>query len=378
MRTGERKTLLFWPTPHDGSAAWPRDSLARERHSVFHRSRGEGHEIKARARPCHASIPPGLLSLLSAFSSLDRKQQPKNFSDLLPQSALFQLTFFPPFSLSHSKPGYNTMYCFVEYADPSMAQCALALDGLQLGSRQIKVSVARSPSNPPGGGGMGGGGGMAGGQRGGMHAVAAAAAAAAAAYGGPGGRPGGGGGGYGMPPPHFQQGGGFQQHHHQQHGGGGGGAGGGRGNNHDPVRVAKTIFVDGVPLTVSEETLATFFSMCGAVFAVRLTPPAPSGDSRRAWVEFENLESARLALQYDSTVMGGSTLRVSASRSQIHTNGLRETVAPPEGVPLGLPRPQAAAPEASGAEGAPAAGEGGDAAAARAGGASVTSGASKV
>ena len=110
-----------------------------------------------------------------------------------------------------------------------------------------------------------------------------------------------------------------------------------------PSRVAKTIFVDGVPLSVSEETLATFFSMCGAVFAVRLTPPAPSGDSRRAWVEFEHLESARLALQYDSTVMGGSTLRVSASRSQIHTNGLRETVAPPEGVPLGLPRPAAEA-----------------------------------
>ena len=119
-----------------------------------------------------------------------------------------------------------------------------------------------------------------------------------------------------------------------------------RTNNHDPVRVAKTIFVDGVPLTVSEETLATFFSMCGAVFAVRLTPPAPSGDSRRAWVEFETLESARLALQYDSTVMGGSTLRVSASRSQIHTNGLRETVTLPEGaVPAALPRPAEAATE---------------------------------
>ena len=256
------------------------------------------------------------------------------------------------------------MYCFVEYADPSMAQCALALDGLQLGSRQIKVSVARSPSNPPGsegGGGVGHGGmsGGGGGQRGGMHAVAAAAAAAAAAYGGAGGRPGGGGGRYGMPPPHYQHGGGggFLQHGGMG-GGGGGGAGAGaghnaRGNNHDPVRVAKTIFVDGVLLTVSEETLATFFSMCGAVFAVRLTPPAPSGDMRRAWVEFENLESARLALQYDSTVMGGSTLRVSASRSQIHTNGLRETVAPPEGVPLGLPRPgeAPAAPAAAGTAG---------------------------
>ena len=169
-------------------------------------------------------------------------------------------------------------------------------------------------------------------------------------------------------PPNFQQGGGGGGGF-QQHGGGGGGLGqnasSSRGNNHDPVRVAKTIFVDGVPLSVSEETLATFFSMCGAVFAVRLTPPAPSGDFRRAWVEFDQLEAARLALQYDSTVMGGSTLRVSASRSQIHTNGLRETVAPPDGVTPGLPRPPPPSEgEGGGAEGGSEGG--GDAAAASA------------
>ena len=62
-------------------------------------------------------------------------------------------------------------------------------------------------------------------------------------------------------------------------------------NGLEPIQQGE-IFVDGVPLSVSEETLATFFSMCGAVFAVRLTPPAPSGDSRRAWVEFEALEVA--------------------------------------------------------------------------------------
>lgn len=44
------------------------------------------------------------------------------------------------------KPGYNTVFCFVEYADPSHATTALAMDGMNLGDRQIKVSKAKAAS----------------------------------------------------------------------------------------------------------------------------------------------------------------------------------------------------------------------------------------
>lgn len=44
------------------------------------------------------------------------------------------------------KPGYNTVFAFVEYAEPGSAATALAMDGMNLGERQIKVSMAKAAS----------------------------------------------------------------------------------------------------------------------------------------------------------------------------------------------------------------------------------------
>jgi len=206
----------------------------------------------------------------------------------------------------------------------SMAQCALALDGLQLGSRQVKVSLAKGAGAGGGGGpglpGMGAGlppppygapYGMPGAP--GMAALAPygamphGAAAALMPYGAA---------ALGLPA-----------------------AAGGHRSTQDPMRVAKTIYVDGVPAAVDEDTLATFFAMCGTVLAVRLAPPAGASLERRSWVEFESPDAARVAVQYDGTVMGGSTLRVTPSRTAIHTNGLRAPVAGGGGPPGGLPGP---------------------------------------
>ena len=120
----------------------------------------------------------------------------------------------------------------------------------------------------------------------------------------------------------------------------GGGLPGHRGAAQDPHRVAKTIYVDGVPSTVAEDALASFFAMCGTVIAVRAAPPSGAALERRAWVEYDSVDGARMALQYDGTVMGGSTLRVTPSRTAIHTNALRGPVAS-GGVPGGgaLPGP---------------------------------------
>ena len=100
-------------------------------------------------------------------------------------------------------------------------------------------------------------------------------------------------------------------------------------------------------MSVPEETLATFFSMCGTVTAVRGAPPAPGAAERRAWVEFEDAGSARIAHQYDGTVMGGATLRVTQSRTAIHTNALAG--------PVPGSHPAAAAAMAQAAGGMPAA-----------------------
>lgn len=66
--------------------------------------------------------------------------------------------------------------------------------------------------------------------------------------------------------------------------------------------------------------LADYFADCGKVTAVRV---ARGGlGPVRAWLEFESADSTLAAKEHDSTKMGDSVIRVSQSKTAIHTNGL--------------------------------------------------------
>ncbi|KAK9811989.1 hypothetical protein WJX73_006687 [Symbiochloris irregularis] len=45
------------------------------------------------------------------------------------------------------KPGYNTMYCFVEFATPSSAKLAVAMNGAELGGRNIRLPAFNKQLN---------------------------------------------------------------------------------------------------------------------------------------------------------------------------------------------------------------------------------------
>eukprot|EP00873_Tetraselmis_striata_P007435 jgi/Tetstr1/427699/TSEL_017824.t1 len=109
-------------------------------------------------------------------------------------------------------------------------------------------------------------------------------------------------------------------------GGGGGGGGGPRGSGggaNDPDRVTRTIHVGGIPMdVVTEDQLADYFKHVGEVNAVRKS-------GRFAWVEFETVMAANKALALDGESLGNSTLRISQSKTPIHTAGWRKGGAGP-------------------------------------------------
>ncbi|DBA74438.1 TPA: hypothetical protein ACH3X1_011189 [Trebouxia sp. C0004] len=88
----------------------------------------------------------------------------------------------------------------------------------------------------------------------------------------------------------------------------------------DPDKVVRTVFVENVDDEMDEQGLAEYFSVCGEVTAVRL---AGTLGNRKAWIEFGTKESARSAREYDNTVLGTLTVRVRPSKTAIHTNGLQ-------------------------------------------------------
>eukprot|EP00191_Tetraselmis_sp_GSL018_P024644 CAMPEP_0177625698 /NCGR_PEP_ID=MMETSP0419_2-20121207/30246_1 /TAXON_ID=582737 /ORGANISM="Tetraselmis sp., Strain GSL018" /LENGTH=355 /DNA_ID=CAMNT_0019126677 /DNA_START=1031 /DNA_END=2096 /DNA_ORIENTATION=- len=112
-------------------------------------------------------------------------------------------------------------------------------------------------------------------------------------------------------------------------GGSGGGGGGGSSSasavakSSDPERVTRTIHVGGIPMdAISEEQLADYFKHVGEVIAVRKS-------GRFAWVEFESVKSANQALSLDGETLGNSSLRISQSKTPIHTAGWRRGGAGP-------------------------------------------------
>lgn len=101
-----------------------------------------------------------------------------------------------------------------------------------------------------------------------------------------------------------------------------GGAGPGVVRSNDPDRVQRTVHVGGLPMEeLSETVLADFFQNVGEVLAVRKS-------GRFAWVEFTSIQAAHQALTLDGELLGSNMLKISQSKTPIHTAGWR---APPKG-----------------------------------------------
>lgn len=95
-------------------------------------------------------------------------------------------------------------------------------------------------------------------------------------------------------------------------------------------RIARTIHVGGIGGLgdeIKETDLADFFGQHGEVTAVRIS-------GRFAWIEFADVRAANAALGLDGESTGGHHLRVSQSKSAIHSNGLKR---PPQRPPGGMP-----------------------------------------
>lgn len=186
------------------------------------------------------------------------------------------------------KKGYDTVYCFVEFADAQQAITALAMNGLQLGDRQIRVSMAKAPAR------------SAPEQRQGndfmainlIQAQAQARLMQLPAF------------NMLLPMSGVQTPAALKTKRPHQ----------------DPDKVIRTVFVENVDDGMDEQGLAEYFNVCGQVTAVRL---AGATGNKKAWIEFGSKESARSAREYDNTVLGSATVRVRPSKTAIHTNGLQ-------------------------------------------------------
>ncbi|KAK9786797.1 hypothetical protein WJX73_003056 [Symbiochloris irregularis] len=96
-----------------------------------------------------------------------------------------------------------------------------------------------------------------------------------------------------------------------------GGSGPGVVRSLDPDRVQRTVHVGGLPFDeISEETLSDYFSHVGEVNAVRKS-------GRFAWVEFATLQASQQALTLDGESLGSGIMKVSQSKTPIHTAGWR-------------------------------------------------------
>ncbi|GJP72545.1 hypothetical protein CLOP_g3265 [Closterium sp. NIES-67] len=183
-------------------------------------------------------------------------------------------------------PKMQTRYAFVEFNDSVMAHAACLLDGLQVGSRNLRVSL----SKPYAGKGaaaatvqnplaalMGGAG------------LAAAPSAAAPRK---------------------------------------------RSTVEDQERISRTIHVRNVDIQITEAMLVEYFGVCGTVTAART---AGTGNPRTAWIEFAAQQSALAALSLDGQVLAGQTLRISPSKSAIQTNALSQRNAAAAALPTMTP-----------------------------------------
>lgn len=134
-----------------------------------------------------------------------------------------------------------------------------------------------------------------------------------------------------------------------------GGAGPGVVRSNDPDRVQRTVHVGGLPMEeLSETVLADFFQNVGEVNRINLDLARSTGvmflsalrcthslhlmhtmwlqvlavrkSGRFAWVEFTSIQAAHQALTLDGELLGSNMLKISQSKTPIHTAGWRAPV----------------------------------------------------
>ncbi|CAI5529106.1 unnamed protein product [Closterium sp. Naga37s-1] len=184
-------------------------------------------------------------------------------------------------------PKMQTRYAFVEFNDSVMAHAACLLDGLQVGSRNLRVSLSKPYA--------------------GKGAASAAVQNPLAALMG--------GAGLAATPAVSA-------------------APRKRSTVEDQERISRTIHVRNVDIQITEAMLVEYFGVCGTVTAART---AGTNNPRTAWIEFAAQQSALAALSLDGQVLAGQTLRISPSKSAIQTNALSQRNAPAPALPTMTP-----------------------------------------
>ncbi|CAI5528351.1 unnamed protein product [Closterium sp. Naga37s-1] len=184
-------------------------------------------------------------------------------------------------------PKMQTRYAFVEFNDSVMAHAACLLDGLQVGSRNLRVSLSKPYA--------------------GKGAASAAVQNPLAALMG--------GAGLAATPAVSA-------------------APRKRSTVEDQERISRTIHVRNVDIQITEAMLVEYFGVCGTVTAART---AGTSNPRTAWIEFAAQQSALAALSLDGQVLAGQTLRISPSKSAIQTNALSQRNAPAAAMPTMTP-----------------------------------------
>lgn len=215
------------------------------------------------------------------------------------------------------KPGYNNVYCFVEFQHASSAKAATCFNGSQLSGNTIRVSMAKANSTTPSS----------------TSPVASpvlppltsynfnpALAAALSAY------------SAALQPSALMQAEAqarllnlpafntqLLQSNIQL-----------RNNvkpkkpHHDPNKVQRTIYIENVAASVDEQALADHFRQHGPIVAVRLAAATDAG-KKKGWIEFAQEPAALAAQGAGAVALAGSTLKVQPSRTAIHTNGLAQS-----------------------------------------------------
>jgi len=77
--------------------------------------------------------------------------------------------------------------------------------------------------------------------------------------------------------------------------------------------MATTVHVEGISTKTSEDEIKSFFSFCGKISSLSVTPTGP--DAQSATVTFEKPAAAKTALLLDNTQLGPNSVHVSAAKS---------------------------------------------------------------
>jgi hypothetical protein len=77
--------------------------------------------------------------------------------------------------------------------------------------------------------------------------------------------------------------------------------------------MATTVHVEGISTRTSEDEIKSFFSFCGKIASISVTPTG--ADSQSASVTFEKPAAAKTALLLDNTQLGPNSVHVTSSKS---------------------------------------------------------------